>query len=205
MNKKRRTLVVVLLGLLVVSASAGIGFAINYYGQINNSENNGGTEYLLLSIDGNNNGVFDEAADYISGFDSNISFNTVRTATSVTWSYPDGATIIDGKSCMPLGSVVIKVVPSGTYKTFDLEMKRTAGTMNVDTVFYATATGCSDPISVSSESSVFEGLITTSSDPIDVEVTLYAYLDLSNYDDETFPPTQILDDVTFTFTATASV
>ena len=97
------------------------------------------------------------------------------------------------------------VVPSATSKTFDLEMKRTAGTMDSDTVFYATATGCSDPVLLNSDKFVFEDLTTTSSAPVEVEVTLYAYLDLSEFDDTTFPPTQILDDVTFTFTATATL
>ena len=207
MNKKKRTMVVVLLGLLLVSASVGLGFAINYYGQISNSTNDAETEYLLLSIDGNENGIFDEAADYVSGFESQIAFNTVRTPATVTWTYADGVTTetIDGNNCVSLGSVVIMVVPSATSKTFDLEMKRTAGTMDSDTVFYATATGCSDPVLLNSDKFVFEDLATTSSAPVEVEVTLYAYLDLSDFDDTTFPPTQILDDVTFTFTATATL
>lgn len=205
--KKKRTLAVVLLGLLVVCASAGIGFAINYYGQIANTTNDAEAEYLLLSIDGNNNGVFDEAADYVSGFESQIAFNTVRTASTVTWSYADGVDTetVDGNLCASLGSVVILVVPSATSKTFDLEMVRTAGTMESDVTFYATATGCTDPVQLDSDTFTFEGLTTTSADPVEVEVTLYAYLDLSQYDDTDYPPATLLDDVTFTFTATATL
>ncbi len=205
--KKKRTLAVVLLGLLVVCASAGLGFAINYYGQIANTTNDAEAEYLLLSIDGNNNGVFDEAADYVSGFESQIAFNTVRTYSTVAWSYADGVDTetVDGKVCASLGSVVIMVVPSATSKSFDLEMVRTAGTMDSDVTFYATATGCVDPVQMNSDTFTFEDLTTTSADPVEVEVTLYAYLDLSQYDDSEYPPATLLDDVTFTFTATATL
>lgn len=206
MNKKR-TLVVVLLGLLVVCAAAGVGFAIEYYGQVSNSDNDTEPEYLLLAIDGNNNGVFGEAADYVSGFDEQIAFNTVTTYATVTWTYANGVSTetVDGKVCAVLGSVVIKVTPSADSKEFDLKMEKSAGTMSNDATFYATATGVTDPVELDTGAFLFEGLETASADPVEVTVTLYAYLDLSDYDASSYPPSVLLDDVTFTYTATATL
>ena len=207
MNKKKRTLVVALLGILVVCAAAGVGYAIEYYGQVANSDNDTEPEYLLLAIDGNNNGVFGEAADYTSGYDEQIAYNTVTTYATVTWTYATGVSTetVDGNLCAVLGSVVIKVIPSAESKDFDLKMEKTAGTMSNDVTFYATATGVTDPVEMDTSAFLFEGLETESSDPVEITVTLYAYIDLSQCNANNYPPSVLLDGVTFTYTATASL
>ena len=205
MEKKRRIYVVALLGLMLVVATAGVGFAINYYGQVANTDNEVEPEYLLVSIDGNENGTYDEAADFTTGFQGAIAFNTVRTVSTVTWTYADGVATetVDGHVCASLGSVTVKVTPSADTKTFTLNMIRTAGTMSNDATFYAVVG--SDEVEMSTETFTFTGLSAQSSDPEEVQISLYAYMDLSQYDDDDFPPTELLHGVTFTYTATATL
>lgn len=207
MEKKKRKIAVALCGMLVVCASIGIGFAVEYFAQVDNSSNDVEPEYLLLAIDGNLNGIFGEEADYTSGFDGQIAYNSVTTYAGVTWSFPawvDTETV-DGNLCAGLGSVVIQVTPSAASKTFVLSMEKLAGSMDSSVTFYATATGCADPVQMNNGAFIFEDLTTTSTNPAEITITLYAYIDLSQYDAVNLPPVELLDGVTFRYTATATL
>ena len=123
-EKRKKKIIVAAIGVFMIAAAVGIGFAVIYTGTVDNTSNDADDRYYIVSIDADRDGTYDEASDFTDMFTGSVYFDTVNRSTGVTFTAHDMVTI-DGSTCVCLGTVNVKVHgPEGleSYDDYDLSI-----------------------------------------------------------------------------------
>lgn len=203
-KKKNKKLAVFAIGALMIVSAIGIGFAINYYGSVENTGNDADAAYYVVSLDVDCDSSYDEAADYIGAFSGRIYFDTINEVSGITYT-PHDAVTIAGTACVPIKTINVKVTGAEDLESYDayslaithgsawansfkMGIKIGAGSESYYDVDTTAGEGCSVNVNGAAET-----LFT---------VTLYYVAGSSSIAPPVGP---LFDNEVFTFTATATV
>lgn len=117
-RKKRKKLAVFGVGMLMIVSAIGIGFAVNYYGSVENTDNDADAAYYVVSLDTDMDGNYDESTDFLAAFSGRIYFDTINEVSGITYT-PHDAVTIAGTVCVPIKTVSVKVTGAEDLQEYD--------------------------------------------------------------------------------------
>lgn len=192
---RNRLAVAIVAILLLGVAMIGIGYATNHTGTLTNATNTTTEEYIILDKD------VSDTALYTGAFNNTFEFNTVNNAGNVTRTITNESTSISVNSenvaAIKLGTKTITVTQGDNPSAYTLNVKADKN-LSSSYLYYVgfTYSGATEyDVAYSTTDGATSSLIPSS--VTSVTVTLYVQ-NIENNSDFT----KILDNVTFTFTAT---
>lgn len=117
-KKKNKKVIAFAFGLLMCCAAVGVGFAVNYYGTVDNTDNDADAAYYMVSLDTDGDGTYDEATDFLAAFSGRIYFDTVNSSAGVDY-IPHDAVTISGAICVPIKTITAKVTGAEGSASYD--------------------------------------------------------------------------------------
>lgn len=126
-EKRKKKIIVAAIGMFMIAAAVGIGFAVIYTGTVDNTSNDVDSRYYAVHIDADRDGTYDEATDFTDMFTGSVFYDSVNGSAGLTFTAHDMVTI-DGSTCVCLGTADVKVCgPDGLDSYDDYELSITHG------------------------------------------------------------------------------
>ena len=145
-KKKNKKVIAFAFGLLMCCAAVGVGFAVNYYGTVDNTDNNADAAYYVVSLDTDMDGDYDESTDYLAAFSGRIYFDTINTTSGISYIAHDQQ-IVNGQYVVPIKTIHVKVTGSDEAVSYDPYVLNIAHTNAVnDNFIMGVQAGADDPV-----------------------------------------------------------